>query len=254
MKRHSLYFLSVIILAFTVIGIGGCKKNEDSSKAAPETGTMTDIDGNVYQTVKIGNQWWMAENLKVTRYTNGDSVTHLDGGGFKSDTLTWQQDTIGAYSIYDNNSNNVAPGYLYNWYAATNTRKLAPAGWHIPSDAEWKTLEMTVGMSSADADKFDWRGTDEGDKLRMASPTGWSVYGDVWNNNESGFSALAGSCIVFNGKVGFPGIHYTGFWWSSSMNLSGSSACYRYLDYKNHNVFRSYCDRHYGYSIRCVKD
>jgi len=101
------------------------------------TGTVTDIDGNVYKTVKIGSQWWTAENLKVTHYNNGDSLIN------ETVIRTWYDLTVGAYCSYDHDSNNAAIyGYLYNWYAVGDDRNLAPAGWHVPTDEEWKQLEM----------------------------------------------------------------------------------------------------------------
>jgi len=103
----------------------------------PLSGTVTDIDGNVYQTIKIGDQWWMAENLKVTHYRNSDPIPHVTDGG------TWSYLFTGAYCEYDNNPANVAIyGRLYNWYAVGDSRNIAPEGWHVPSDDEWKQLEM----------------------------------------------------------------------------------------------------------------
>ena len=115
-------------------------------------------------------------------------------------------------------------------------------------------------MSATDANKVNWRGTDQGDKLKTTATNTqfvgvWQRSFDVfvvWPNNESGFSALAGSCRLFNGKFGDPGIDCMGFWWSST--LYNNQAYYRYLDYNKSNVFRFYADKRYGCSIRCVKD
>lgn len=97
--------------------------------------TVTDIDGNVYRTVKIGSQWWMAENLKVTHYRNDDAIPNI------TDNTEWSTHTTGAYCCYNNAPDSAATwGGLYNWHAATDGRNLAPAGWHVPSDAEWQTL------------------------------------------------------------------------------------------------------------------
>ena len=76
---------------------------------------------------------------------------------------------------------------LYNWYAVTNSNNIAPEGWHVPTDNEWKEMEQSLGMSSADANRVSWRGYDEGEKLKIAAPVGWSKYSDIWGTNESGF-------------------------------------------------------------------
>jgi uncharacterized protein (TIGR02145 family) len=234
-----------------LIFIYSCKK--DASTAVIESGSVTDIDSNVYNTVKIGNQWWMAEDLKVKRYRNGDSIVLVGNIGQYStqfDTSTWANIDSGAYCI-----NN---GYKYNWYTIADIRNIAPVGWHVPSDDEWKELEMQLGMSESDADTVNWRGTTEGNKLKLQS--GWyynTDYADntkykVWGTNESGFSALGGGCIMFDGADGQPGATYSGFWWSASKH--GTQAWYRYLDYQKASVFRFYGPMAYGFSLRCVKD
>ncbi len=261
-RQYILYFafLVVGILLFSTVA---CKKKTTSTPAI-ETGTMADRDGNVYTTVKIGNQWWMSQDLKVKTYQNGDSVI------YKPSAIAWQ-DTTSGYCIYDTTASIV--GFLYNWYAVNDARKLAPAGWHIPSDIEWKVLELTLGMSFAQVDSVNWRGTNQGDQLKFGAFTNrvqgsWNycdAYGPannsplppgtqiVWPTNSSGFSAMAGNCRLFNGILGVPtGYGFTGFWWSSTMEEG--KAYYRYLDYNKPNVFRYFGDKRYGFSIRCVKD
>jgi len=223
-----------------------CNKEDDNTPVIKETGTMTDIDGNVYKTIKIGNQWWMAENLKVGKFRNGTFLR------LAASAAEWADSTHKpAYCIYDNN--NTAPGCLYNWQAVSDTNQLAPEGWHIPSDDEWKELERYVGMSAAEAGKVGWRGAHEGEKLKIQSPQNWTDFEGVWSTNESGFSALAGSCRLHDGSWGDPGLAATGFWWTSG-SYSGEESWYRYLDYKNANVFRSHCNSGYGFSVRCVKN
>ena len=237
-------FPLTVIVSFLVLFYAGCKKDEENTPVAHQTGMVTDIEGNVYLTIKIGDQWWMAENLRVKKYRDGTSI--VDG----QDSLDWVQGS-GAYCFFENN--HASPGLLYNWAAVANTSNLAPAGWHIPTDEEWKTLERTLGMSSADADNVGWRGVDEGSKLKIASPNGWTLYDDVWSTNESGFTALAGSCRLFNATFGSPGLQATGFWWSATERLA-DTGWYRYLDYKSANIFRSHANKNYGFSVRCVKD
>lgn len=226
----------VFLLAFT-----GCKKEVVS---ALETGTVTDNQSNIYTTVKIGEQWWMTENLKTNKYNDGSAVEHLE-----ADTALWANNITGAYC-------NGAYGLLYNWYAVNSTtHSITPTGWHIPTDEDWKKLEQHLGMSADDANKINWRGTIEGEKLKLTGVNNWLPYQDVWATNESGFSAQAGNCRLFNGKGGDPiGSGYMGFWWSDTETSNTTQAWYRYLDYKNANVFRFYGPKTYGFSVRCIKD
>ena len=239
-------FTLLIVLLLLVVCITSCKEKTKTSPAQ-ETGTVTDVDNTVYKTVKIGNQWWMAEDLNVKKYRNGDYINQI-----QTDTALWSHDTSGAYCDNKDNGGNLI-GRFYNWYAVANSKNIAPSGWHIPSDEEWKTLEKYLGMISIDANKTGWRGTGEGDQLKLKAPEGWSIYDKVWGTNESGFSAVANGCRLFNGANGDPGQFATGFWWSVSDN-NLSEAWYRYLDYKNSNVFRSHTFKNYGFCIRCVKD
>ncbi|MFQ5629021.1 MAG: fibrobacter succinogenes major paralogous domain-containing protein [bacterium] len=109
---------------------------------------VTDIDGNSYRAVKIGDQWWMAENLRVTRYRNGDAIPNI------TDNKAWSQLTTGALCNYDNDPEKAAIyGLLYTWYAVIDSRGIAPEGWHVPSDEEWKQLEISLGMSESEANK-----------------------------------------------------------------------------------------------------
>ena len=211
------------------------------------TGTMTDIDGNVYATVTIGDQVWMAENLKATHYRNGDAIPNV------TDNTEWTNLTTGAYCEYDNSSDNVAMyGRLYNGYAVDDSRKLAPEGWHVPTDAEWKQLEMALGMSQSEADDAGWRGTNEGSKLAGRADL-WSD-GGLENNTEfgiSGFSALPGGYRGYDGTFGDKG-DYAGFW-SSPVDYSGN-AWGRSLGYDRSGVYRSYNTKQNGFSVRCVRD
>ena len=235
----------MLILAF--MAVTGCGDKDDPAPAQ-ETSTVTDVEGNTYKTVKIGDQWWMTENLKVKKYSDGTPLPVV------SDSANWAQLAVGAYCVYENgNTQTAAPGLLYNWFAVHDAADLAPAGWHIPTDGEWKTLEHFLGMENPETDKSGWRGSTEGDKLKIEAPAGWSPYHDVWATNESGFTALAGSCRLPNAEFGQPGLFSTGFWWTSS-EAPGTDAWYRYLDYKNSNVFRSHGSKNYGFSVRCVKD
>jgi uncharacterized protein (TIGR02145 family) len=207
--------------------------------------TVTDIDGNVYQTVTIGTQVWMAENLKVTHYRNGDPIPNVTDGG------TWSGLTTGAYCNYTNDVGYVATyGRLYNWYAVADSRNLAPAGWHVPTDAEWKQLEMYLGMSQAQADAMNWRGTDEGGKLKEAGTTHWNSP-NTGATNESGFSALPGGGRTYDGSFGYMG--GSAYFWSSTETYS-NFAWRRHLYYSTSQVHRFYYLKRHGFSVRCVRD
>jgi uncharacterized protein (TIGR02145 family) len=219
-----------------------------TSLGANEPGTVTDIDGNIYQTIQIGNQVWMAENLRVTHYRNGDPI--------QSDL--WPS-YWGSYVIYNNNANNEMDTYgvLYNFYSIVEwEEELAPEGWHIPSDDEWTELEVTLGMSPDDADEIGWRGTNEGSKL-AGNANLWSgiTPANLKRDPEfgtSGFNALPGGTGYYRG--GFIWMSGACYFWSSSYSLEGHYSWYRNLESDRSGVNRSYTDRLFGFSIRCVRD
>ncbi len=199
-----------------------------------QIGTVTDIDGNTYQTVKIGNQWWMAENLKVTHYRNGDAIPNV------TDETTWINLTTGAYCNYDNNSNNVTIyGRLYNWYAVNDSRNIAPEGWHVPSDAEWKTLETYLGGISV-----------AGGKMKEIGTTHWSSP-NTGATNESGFSALPGGSRSETAYYGVMG--EVARFWSSTEELN-TRAWRRALSHNNSGVDLFISLKTNGYSVRFVKN
>ena len=233
-----------LIAIFFVLLFNSCKKDEEK-EIIHETGTVVDVDGNTYRTVKIGDKWWMAENLMVKSYNDG---TPLEQAQNNTDWI----DSVPLFCQYNNNT--AAPGLLYNWYAVVSSNKIAPAGWHIPTDAEWKQLEQVLGMDAASASNAGWRGSDVGLKLKIQGGQGWTSYQDLWPTNESGFTALAGSCRLPDGTYGNPGLFATGFWWTSTNDSINNEAWFRYLDYKNAGVYRSHTYKGYGFSIRCVKD
>ena len=211
--------------------------------------TCIDIDGNVYETVQIDEQLWMAENLKVTHYNNGDEITNLTS---ESD---WTSTYSGAYSDYDNNpSNSETYGKLYNWYTVDDSRGLCMEGWHVPSDEEIMELEMFLGMSESEAHSTYWRGTDEGSKLAGNSDL-WLLNGALVNNPEFGTSSFTilptGHRNGTYGTFDYVG-SYGPFWSSSEYNSDYAWA--RRLYYDNSRVYRYYFNRYYGLSIRCLKD
>jgi uncharacterized protein (TIGR02145 family) len=208
-------------------------------------GTVTDIDGNVYQTVTIGTQVWMAENLKVTHYRNGEDIPNVSG------SAAWAALTTGAYCEYGNAANNVATyGRLYNWYAVNDGRYIAPAGWHVPNVNELKQLEMYLGMTQAEADASGWRGTDEGGKLKEVGTTHWNSP-NTGATNESGFAALPGGYRDLYGV--YEGVGLRAYFWSSNEFVS-YSATFRLLTYNSSGVYSYTMSKPYGFSVRCVRD
>jgi uncharacterized protein (TIGR02145 family) len=210
--------------------------------------TVTDYDGNVYQAVLIGNQCWMMENLKVTHYRNGEEIPYVEDG------FSWGEITTGAFCTYYFEEDSTALyGRLYNWYAVDDSRGIAPEGWHVPTDAEWKQLEMYLGMSQGEADAEDWRGTDEGGKLKEVGTMHWSSP-NTGATNESGFTAIPAGARFHEGS--FASIHQGAFFWSSTAWEPGpfGTAWYRVLSYDNSQVYRTYYKMKGGYSVRCVKD
>ncbi len=225
---------------------GGLTKSKTQSLSIDfNYGSVTDIDGNVYKTIQIGNQLWMAENLKVTRYRNGDAIANVTGDS------EWSNLSTGAYCSYDNDDNNIATyGLLYNWYAVDDSRNIAPAGLHVPTDAEWKELEMYLGMSQSEADDTDWRGTDEGGKLKKTGTTHWNSP-NTGATNESGFTALPGGDRYDYGT--FYGMGSSALFWSASESNS-ENAWSRILYYEYSGVYRYYRSKLIGFSVRCIKD
>lgn len=233
--------IALLIISISLLSLNSCKKEEVEVKEN-ETSTVTDLEGNVYKTVKIGDQWWMAENLRVTKYNDGSSIIFVDS--LQTDS-TWAAQTEGAFCKTDNRY-----GMLYNWFAVNDSRSLAPAGWHIPTDEEWKTMEKTIGMSTEAANQTAWRGTNECEKIIPKSSAGWPSESTVFGTNESGFSALPGGCRLFNGEINNQS--NSAFWWTST--AENNEAWYRYIDRKSKKIFRQHTYQKYGLSIRCVKD
>lgn len=229
------------VRAYATNSVGTVYGNEVSFTTNPTT--VTDIDGNTYPVVQIGSQVWMAENLKTTKYRDGTSISNI------TDNTAWTGLSLGAFCWYDNNiTNKNVYGGLYNYYSIIDSRGLCPLNWHIPTDSEFKILEMSLGMSQEQADAADWRGTDQGTQLK--STTGWSSGGS--GNNSSGFNALPGGYRYHDGGYFYLSIQY-GYWWSAS-EFDLNNAWYRVLIYNTPQVVRVNQDKRRGLSIRCVKD
>jgi len=208
--------------------------------------TVADIDGNIYQTVQIGDQLWMAENLKVTHYNNGEEIPNITNNG------SWVSLSTGAYGDYNNDPDNAEIyGRLYNWYAVDDARGICPEGWHVPTDEEWMDLEMELGMSWEEAHDTGYRGTDQGSQLAGNADlwiSGVLVDDPVFG--ASGFTALPGGYrSIDNGSYTSMGVY--GCFWSSTAHYS-SHAWYRILYCGSSVVYRYSSSKRGGFSLRCV--
>lgn len=214
---------------------------------AKSDGQVVDIDGNTYNTVIIGKQVWLKENLKVTKYNNGNPIQLI------TDTIAWTKLTTAAYCNYDN-AERVAQEYgrLYNYYTVVDSRKLCPSGTHVPNDAEWETLSDFLGGKMVAGGKMKEPGT-----KHWRSPNVITI--DTMNGNfselsfnESGFSALPAGrqyhdCYTFLGE-------YTQMWSTTQCEFDEDLVWCRYLTFSLPHLCRFTYKKHYGLSVRCLKD
>jgi uncharacterized protein (TIGR02145 family) len=187
-----------------------------------------------YPSVTICSQKWMDRNLDVTTYRNGDTIAYV------TDPTAWVTLTTGAWCYYNNDpSTNATYGKLYNWYAVNDPRGLAPTGWHVPSDAEWTTLETCLGGTSV-----------AGGKMKVTGTSTW-VSPNTGATNTSGFAGLPGGYRYDDGSFTFVGSF--GFWWSST-EFNPTSAWNSYLIYNAGSLSRNVYEKQNGFSVRCLRD
>lgn len=239
MKRK-MWFYYLMLTGLLFIMTTSCKKddtsnNDNNNKPPEDTTTVKDIDGNVYHIIKIGTQRWMLENLKTTKYRDGTSIPNVTDG------VAWEDLTTGAYCDYNNvatNSNTY--GRLYNWYSITNSHQLCPAGWHVPSDADWNLLVNYLGGDSV-----------AGGKMKETGLTHWCTP-NTGATNSSGFTALpAGMRTCPDGP--FSNLQGRCTFWSSTQDVIGY-AWTRYIFSFQKGLTRNNYAMSHGYSIRCIKD
>ena len=236
-----------------------------NNQPCPCSSTVTDYDGNTYNTIQIGNQCWMKENLKVIHYADGTPL--VDGTGAENT----QYDTITKYYFnYDDNESYVETyGRLYNWMASVNgyaseidlnpsqIQGVCPAGWHMPSDSEWKELEMYLGMSYEEAKDREWRGTIEGGMLKESGTAHWESP-NIAATNESGFSALSAGHRNLTGN--YISLGKKGSFWTSTNHIAINNTQNPAFRLLHNNYSRTYRYRGFhGYltyarSVRCVKN
>lgn len=200
--------------------------------------TVTDADGNTYKSVRIGDQVWMAENLKTTKYRDGTAIPYI------TDKTTWAGLTTGAYCYFLNStSNGSVYGGLYNFYAVINNHNLCPNGWHVPSDSEWKTLRDYLGGENI-----------AGGKLKETGTTHWDSP-NTGANNISGFSALGSSWRGEDGNF-YYSVGWMTYWWTDT-EYNNNNAWSYYISYGSSKLVRfsgAYHQKKAGHSIRCIKD
>lgn len=240
--------------------IGTSTASAASNSVTPEPFSCGDalIDGRnnqSYTTVEIGGQCWMAENLNI-----GTQINSADGGT-NSDGQQTDNNILEKYCVYNDESNCDAYGGLYQWdeimqYVTTEgTQGICPIGWHLPTDDEWKTMEMELGMTQEQADLEEiYRGTDQGGKMKSTS--GWDDFGspseDGNGTNTSGFTALPGGDCAHGSSL-FLNSGNTGYFWSSSEKSDIESWARRLISASD-GVYRYGREKEYGFSVRCLKD
>jgi len=245
-NRVNRLILFVIVCLFAQ----SCNKGDDT-----QTEKVIDIDGNVYHTVTIGTQVWMAENLKVTRYRNGDRI-----GTTSLDTLDISGEVNPKYQwAYDGDQNNAnSYGRLYTWYSVNDSRNICPAGWHIPTDFEWTIMENYLITNG-----YNYDGTFTSNKcaISLAATSGWylgTIEGSVGNTdypdkrNTTGFTSFPSGLRSCDGR--FEGLYFGSIWWSSTPDTLFPVARILMLDWNSSSIGRAGGLMKYGFSVRCIQD
>ena len=214
--------------------------------------TVTDLDGNVYPTVVIGDQEWMQQNLKVTQYNNGDPIPLI------TDNAAWYATTTGAYAYYINDPANAATyGNLYNGFVVQDSRNVCPSGWHVPVDNEWRLLFRTIcdvgdcpTIWADDMLNSGNEGSDEGGQIKETGTTHWNSP-NTGATNSSGFTALAHGYRYWDGDYYTVG-EYAVFWTNTEHAISVNM--WFYAPYYNQEyIYHGYGDKLNGHAIRCVR-
>lgn len=230
-RKTFIYYPCLLILLLAVAV--SCSKN-NTPVTDFQYGSLSDNEGNVYKTITIGSQTWMAENLRSIKLNDGTAIPNVTNNN------TWSTLTTPAYCYYGNDSVGYKGTYgaFYNWYTV-QTNKLCPVGWHVPSDQEWTTLSTSLGVDSL-----------AGGKLKAVGAIFW-YSPNSYATNVTGFGGLGCGYRFYNGSYHNSGI--SGNWWSSTA-YTGSLAWYRYLTYDNGKVGKNFVDKLYGFSVRCLKN
>ena len=240
---HTYIQVGTYTVQLTVTNNAGSEIEEKISfiHVTDSSGQLTDIDGNVYKTVEIGLQEWMAENLKVTHYRNGDDIPIVydfgEWGDLSTGAYCWFQNDISWKDLY---------GALYNWYAVVDSRELCPAGWHIPSKYEWTTLTNFLG--GADIAGVKMKST----RMEPDAHPRWDSNNSPSATNSSGFSGLPGGYRTDEWYFAYLGA--VGAFWSCSEYTPDYNAWISSLNLDYSSVGSHIYDNEYGFSVRCLRD
>lgn len=235
MKR---VLLMILILPLVFV-MNNCSEDKSDDTG---TDTVKDKDGNTYKTIKIGNQVWMAENLKTTHFNNGDEIP-------TSTSYPMESFPIYQWPAGGEESNVAIYGRLYTWATLTDSRGVCPVGWHIPSDDEWIEMEKSLGLIYPETTSGQI-GTIEGGKLKEAGLTHW-LAPNTGATNESGFTALPAGVYALNGysQIG----NFASFW-TSSTSYSNVFAWTHEMNKSFEKIYHYDSPISLGKSCRCVKD
>jgi uncharacterized protein (TIGR02145 family) len=233
MKCKFLFFLS-LLLSLLVFSCDK-SKDDDNNPDIPQAGTVKDVDNNTYNTIKIGTQWWMAENLKTTKYRNNTTITYPGNNG-----TNWSNNTTGAYAWYnDNPANKNSYGALYNWHAVKNSAGLCPTGWKVPAEKDWETLINHLGGNSVAGGKLKSQGTSYWENPNVAA------------TNASGFNAKATGRRYFDGS--YNNLKFFGHWWTSTEQFNATAKSMSL--YHNDSEAKIIPEQKtIGFSVRCIKE
>jgi uncharacterized protein (TIGR02145 family) len=228
---------TALTVSSTSIKITHTTTSKNTNQAISVLNEITDIDNNKYPIVKIGTQLWMASDLRVTKYQNGDAI-----GTTNPATLNTSSETSPKYQwAYNGNESNVKPyGRLYTWYAATDSRNICPTGWHIPSDNEWNTMLTAIG------------GSIFGFTLKEAGTSHWSIPNNN-SDNSTGFTAIGsggrradGTFVALGTQVG---------WWTATEVTAYPANAYYYIIFNdNQYISQTTAPKNVAISIRCIRD
>ena len=263
--KHSKLILAFLLL---IIFIAACSKDETKPSAGPTfpvspevPQTLTDVDGNRYAVVQIGEQYWINENLRATRYNNGDPIpTGLPEHEWNNTHIS----EVGAFIVYPHNEIDgidsydemvSAYGVLYNYYATVDDRSLCPSGWRVTTDQDWATLENFLRNAGHDGEEAKVLkscrqiGTPVGGSCNTTEHPRWEYHDSQFGTDLYGFSALPAGYYSLNG---FGASSYPGYFWSSTSQQPNTSYI-RIITYDSPSIQRAAHDKRVGFSVRCVR-
>lgn len=247
LNKYPILFILFILFAFLLFSCDDNETTPENETPVVESeaifnedlsyGTMQDNEGNTYRTIEIGNQTWMAQNLRTTQFRNGDEIPEV------TENADWPALTDAAQSSYENNDNEVflaTHGRLYNWFAATDNRNISPEGWHVPTIQEWETLAATLGGAE-----------NAGGQIKEIGEARWNAP-NTNADNSSGFTALpSGRREYTDGR--FINQGFNTFWWTSSPYNPDYSWYYQ-VNYDIASLNAANFHKQYGFAVRLVKD